>query len=95
MAQVKKTSQNLWMLTAALARGVVSMVPIEEKSSRVILAWDEESPEEIAAAEKTFREYIRKGWLAFEVTADNKKKQTFSFDTSANQIHLVRLVEGG
>ena len=83
------------MLMAALARGIVSMAPTEEKSGRVILTWDEESPEEIKSAEKTFNEYIRKGWLAFEVTADNRKKQIFAFDTSANQIHLVRLVEGG
>ena len=83
------------MLTASQARGIISMAPIEEKSGRVILTWDEQSPGEIDAAEKTFNEYIRKGWLAFEVTADNKKKQIFAFDTSANQIHLVRLVEGG
>ena len=71
------------------------MAGTEEKNGRVILTWNEKSTGEIDAAEKTFNEYVRKGWLAFKLTADNKKKQIFAFDTSANQIHLIRLVEGG
>lgn len=61
----------------------------------ITLTWNKEDPEEVASAEKMFREYTRKGWLALEVTSDNRKKQVFSFDPESGRIQLVPLVEGG
>jgi len=50
---------------------------------------------EIASAEEMFKEYTRKGWLAFVVTLANKKKQVFTFNREFERIQLFRLVEGG
>jgi len=61
----------------------------------ITLSWNKENPEDVASAEKTFSEYIRKGWLAFAVTSDNKKKQLFSFNPQLERIHMVPIVEGG
>ena len=67
----------------------------EEPVKMVTLSWDKEDPEEIASAEKMFIKYIRKGWLAFQVTSDNRKRQVFSFDPELGSVQLVPLVEGG
>jgi hypothetical protein len=61
----------------------------------ITLSWNKEDPEEVASAEKKFRKYTRKGWLAFVVTPENKKKQIFSFNAALQSIQLVPLVEGG
>ncbi len=61
----------------------------------ITLSWNKENPEELASAERMFREYTRKGWLAFVVTPDNEKKQVFSFNPKFGRIQLVPLVEGG
>ncbi len=61
----------------------------------ITLSWNKEDPEEVASAEKKFREYTRKGWLAFVVTTDNKKRQIFTFNPEFERIQLVPLVEGG
>jgi hypothetical protein len=76
-------------------KAIPEIVPTEEKFGLVMLSWNKENPIEIASAEKTFKEYTRKGWLAFIVTSDNKKKQVFTFDPDFEKIQLVRLVEGG
>lgn len=65
------------------------------KFKKITLFWNKEDSEETASAERTFREYIRKGWLAFVVTPDNKKKQVFTFNPEFERIQLVPLVEGG
>lgn len=75
---------------------IPEIVPSEESVRMIMISWNKEDPEEIASAEKTFREYTRKGWLAFVVTTDNKKKQVaFSFNPEFERVQLVRLVEGG
>jgi len=67
----------------------------EESVKMVTLSWDKEDPEEIASAEKMFIKYTRKGWLAFQVTSDKRKRQVFSFDPKLGSVQLVPLVEGG
>ena len=67
----------------------------EERLRRITLSWDKGDPEETASAEKVFTKYIRKGWLAFHVTSDNRKRQVFSFDPELGRVQLVPLVEGG
>ncbi|MFB0504950.1 MAG: hypothetical protein ACETWE_14120 [Candidatus Bathyarchaeia archaeon] len=69
--------------------------PREETVKMITLSWDREDPEEIASAEKMFIKYTRKGWLAFQVTSDNRKRQVFSFDPKLGSVQLVPLVEGG
>jgi len=71
------------------------MSPIEERARMITLSWDKEDPEEIASAGKMFIKYTRKGWLAFQVTSDNRKRQVFSFDPKLGSVQLVPLVEGG
>lgn len=66
-----------------------------EDQSMITLSWNKENLEEIALAEKKFREYIHKGWVAFVVTSDNEKKQVFTFDPVFERLQLIRLVEGG
>jgi len=67
----------------------------EERLRRITLSWDKGDPEETASAEKVFTKYIRKGWLAFHVTSDNRNRQVFSFDPELGRVQLVPLVEGG
>ena len=69
--------------------------PSEERVRMITLSWDKEDTEEIASAEEMFIKYIRKGWLAFQVTSDNRKRQVFSFDPELGRVQLVPLVEGG
>jgi len=61
----------------------------------ITLSWNKEDPAEIASAEKMFKEYTRKGWLAFVVTTDNKTNQVFTFNPEFEKIQLVPIVEGG
>ncbi|MCW4021242.1 MAG: hypothetical protein NWF14_08455 [Candidatus Bathyarchaeota archaeon] len=70
-------------------------IPSKETARIITLSWNKEKPEEVASAEKTFREYTRKGWLAFAETSNRKKKQVFSFNPCLERIQLVPLVEGG
>ena len=69
--------------------------PSEERFRMITLSWDKEDPEETASAQKMFIKYIRRGWLAFQVTSDNRKRQVFSFDPELRKVQLVPLVEGG
>ena len=56
--------------------------------------WRNDKVEEVLFAEKTFREYIKKGWIAIG-EIDGKKKQIFTFDPNLDIILLTPLVVGG
>jgi hypothetical protein len=71
------------------------MTPLDEPLRRITITWNRENPEETEAARETFIRYIRRGWLAFKITSDGKKKLIFRFDPSAEKIQLVPIVEGG
>lgn len=71
------------------------MTPIEETPRKILLTWKKENLKEAASAEETFIKYTRRGWLAFKITPDGKKKLIFTFDPSAERIQLVPIVEGG
>jgi len=58
------------------------------------LTWSKDNLEEVALAEKTFREHIIKGWLAFGETS-GEKKQIFTFNPNLEKIVLAPIVEGG
>jgi hypothetical protein len=59
------------------------------------LSWDKENPEEVKLAERKFKEYIRRGLIAFGITADNGKTQIFTFNPELKEIFLIPIVEGG
>jgi len=61
----------------------------------ITLSWNREDPKEAAAAEKAFREYTRRGWLAFVVGPDGRRRQVFSFDPNFERVKLIPVVEGG
>ncbi|MFH0748770.1 MAG: hypothetical protein V1915_02465 [Candidatus Bathyarchaeota archaeon] len=58
------------------------------------LTWRQDNAEEIAYAEKTFKEYTDRGWLAICEVGD-KKKQIFVFDAKLEYITLFPLNLGG
>ena len=58
------------------------------------LTWRKDKTEEVALAEKTFNEYINKGWLAVgEVSG--KKMQIFTFTSDLEKIVLAPVLMGG
>lgn len=58
------------------------------------VTWRKDNAKDIAIAEKTFKEYIRKGWLAIgEVSG--KKKQIFAFNPDLEKIVLSPFMIGG
>lgn len=58
------------------------------------LTWRKGDSEEIALAEMTFKEYIKKGWLAIGEES-GKKKQIFTFNPDLEVIVLAPLMMGG
>ena len=58
------------------------------------LTWRKDNAEEVALAEKTFNEYINKGWFAISEVL-GKKKQIFTFDPDSEKILLVPIIVGG
>lgn len=67
----------------------------DDKVRTLVLKWDRCSAEEVERARRRFEEYMKKGWLAFRVTSDNRKVQVYAFDTELEKIVLVPIVEGG
>jgi hypothetical protein len=78
-----------------LGEEAIPTSPSEEKARRITISWSRENPEETALAEKKFNKYIRKGWVAFVVTSDNRNIQVFKFDPKFEKVHLAPTVEGG
>nr|ADP09455.1 hypothetical protein E48-1C_10 [uncultured marine crenarchaeote E48-1C] len=74
---------------------IPEITPSKENVRIITLSWNKEDDEEIASAKSMFREYIRKGWLAFAFTSGNIKKQVFTFNPEYEKIQLVPIVEGG
>ena len=58
------------------------------------LTWRKGNTREIACAEKTFKEYINKGWLAIGEES-GKKTQIFAFNPDLEKIILAPIVIGG
>lgn len=58
------------------------------------LTWMRGNEEEIALAQKAFKDYISKGWLAIG-EASGKKSQIFSFNPNLDRIVLAPLLMGG
>jgi len=60
----------------------------------IIFTWDKDNAEEIDKAEKTFKEYTEKGWIAIGEIAE-KKMQVFAFNPIFDKIILTPLALGG
>ena len=58
------------------------------------LTWDKGNAEEVDRAEKVFKEYTEKGWLAIGEVA-GKKMQIFAFNPDLERIVLTPLALGG
>jgi hypothetical protein len=58
------------------------------------LTWESDNEAEIAFAEKTFKEYLRKGWVAISETS-GEKKQIFTFNPNLEKIILAPIYVGG
>ena len=56
--------------------------------------WRKDNAEEVALAEKTFKEYIARGWLAVGEKS-GKMTQIFIFDPNFDRIVLQPIAVGG
>jgi len=66
----------------------------ETVDGEIKLTWREDSAEEIALAEKAFKEYISRGWFAVGEKS-GKKTQIFVFDPDFDRIVLGPIAAGG
>ena len=66
----------------------------EHIEGELTLVWQKGNAEEEARAEKAFREYVNRGWLAVG-EASGIKKQIFAFDPSFDRIVLSPIMVGG
>ena len=58
------------------------------------ITWSKGNAEEIAQAEKVFKDYTDRGWLAVGETG-GRKKQIFRFDPELERITLTPVDIGG
>ena len=58
------------------------------------LTWRKDNDKEVALAEKTFKEYINKGWLAVSEVL-GQKTQIFTFNPDLEKITLSPILVGG
>jgi hypothetical protein len=61
---------------------------------KLVLTWSKDNVEQIALAQKTFNEYLNKGWFAIGEAA-GKKTQIFTFNADLEEIVLTQFVMGG
>ena len=58
------------------------------------LTWRTGNVEEVALAEKTFKQYINEGWIAIGETS-GRKSQIFTFNPNLEKIILAPILMGG
>ena len=61
----------------------------------IVLEWNKDDADEVERAEKTFTKYLKKGWIAFAVTPEEKRIHVYAFDPTVKKIILAPVVEGG
>lgn len=66
----------------------------EDVEAELRLIWHIGNTEEVAIAEKTFKDYASKGWLAVGEKSD-KMTQIFKFDPTFDRIILGPMAVGG
>jgi hypothetical protein len=81
------------METATKNIGTMSTL---NREGDVKVAWDRNSPEQIAAAKATFDSLKGKGYAAFRVASGGQQgEQLHNFDANAEHIILVPQLRGG
>lgn len=68
---------------------------LDDRTRVIILEWNKDDADEVERAEKTFTTYLKKGWIAFAVTPDEKRIHVYAFDPTVEKIILAPVVEGG
>ncbi len=88
--------RGLWnQVGELLISGKKSMVLAGETvEGEIRLTWRKDNAEEVALAEKTFKEYITRGWFAVGEKS-GKKAQIFVFDPYFERIVLGPIAAGG
>ena len=67
----------------------------ENTSVDALLAKADNYASKIERAEKIFTKYLKKGWIAFAVTPEEKRIHVYAFDPTVEKIILAPVVEGG
>jgi hypothetical protein len=57
--------------------------------------WRNDDPGAKKRAEELFRKYVMEGWIAYTVTADDRKVQIFTFNPELDEIVLTPIMFGG
>jgi hypothetical protein len=68
---------------------------LDDRTRILVLEWNKNDADEVERAEKTFTTYLKKGWIAFAVTPEEKRMHVYTFDPAAEKIILAPIVEGG
>jgi len=68
---------------------------LDDRTRILVLEWNKNDADEVELAEKTFTTYLKKGWIAFAVTPDEKRMHVYTFDPAVEKIILAPIVEGG
>lgn len=66
------------------------------KAGDTRIAWDKARNEEVTVAERTFNDFIGKGYRAFRVSRAGQKGEAISrFDKNAEEILFITPIAGG
>lgn len=57
--------------------------------------WRTDDPDAVKQAENLFKKYVMEGWIAYTVTADDRKIQIFTFNPELDEIVLTPIMFGG
>ena len=68
---------------------------LDDRTRILVLEWNKNDADEVKQAEKTFTTYLKKGWIAFAVTPEEKRMHIYAFDPTVEKIILAPIVEGG
>ncbi len=68
---------------------------MDDNPHTIVLIWDRDDIQEVERIKKEFEEYLRKGWIAFTVTSNEKKILVYKFDPNFEKIILTPMIEGG
>jgi len=80
------------MMTVSYMRQLLKEWTLPDESA---VTWDIDNNEEVAYAEKKFREYLADGWLAFSDNYREGRMQIFNFNPKLEMILLLPPLGGG
>lgn len=69
---------------------------IMDQTGDTRLTWSSDNPDEVANAERTFKDLKAKGYMAFSVKKDGEKNEVISaFDKNAEKLIMAPALKGG